>query len=100
MHIFSCQEFIEIMDSDAIRLIDVRSDAEFRMGHIAGAELLPQPFIELVAGERLQDKGATIVLCCAAGGRATMAAHSLEAMGYTNVSVLEGGYGAWCELQS
>lgn len=83
-----------------LRILDVRSAAEYSDGHIVGAELLPLSLIRIVAHERLPHKDEPIVLCCATGGRAMLAAKELESLGYTNISVLEGGYGAWCEHSS
>lgn len=98
MQMLSCREFCAgVVDG---RLVDVRSEAEFNQGHIEGAELLPLSLIPVLAAERLTDRAAHLIVCCAAGGRAMLAAKELEKLGYTNVSVLEGGYGAWCEHSS
>lgn len=83
---------VDVRAREDIRVIDVRSTEEYQEGHIAGAELIPQPLIAILAGERLPNKSEPLVLYCMAGGRAALAAQSLEALGYTDVSVLEGGY--------
>jgi phage shock protein E len=84
----------DIHAREDIRIIDVRSTEEYQDGHMGGAELIPQPLIAMLAAERLPNKSEPLVLYCMAGGRATLAAQSLEALGYTDVSVLEGGYDA------
>ena len=37
------------------------------------------------------------IVVCASGARASLAALTLKAMGYTNVAVLDGGIGAWMD---
>lgn len=100
MQLLRCAAFVEQISTQDFRLVDVRSQEEFEAGHITGAELLPLSLIGLLAKERLTDVHENIILCCASGGRAMLAAKELEDLGYTNVSVLEGGYGAWCEFSS
>ncbi len=65
-------------------LIDVRTAAEFRSGHISGARNLPLASL----GERLSAVGGTeteIVLCCASGSRSRAAASLLRQAGYGQV---------------
>ena len=72
------------------RLIDVRSEAEFAVGHIPGAINVPLEQVEA----RIADIGdAPIVMICEAGTRAAIAAGWLE--GQHAVSVLQGGTAAW-----
>lgn len=72
--------------------IDVRSPSEYASGHIPGAVNIAMDQIEA----RLDDLLANvpIVLVCQAGGRARMVAGLLEPC-RTDVTVLEGGTGAW-----
>jgi phage shock protein E len=44
--------------------------------------------------QELPDKNARIVLHCASGGRGTLAAQSLQGMGYTNVAKVDEGINA------
>ncbi len=76
-----------------MRLIDVREYPEYAAGHIAGSALIPLGEIEtaMAAGER----GEAIELVCRSGKRAAMARERLTAMGFKNLSVLEGGFDAW-----
>ena len=72
------------------RLIDVRSAAEFAIGHIPGAINVPMEQVE----SRLADVGdGPVVLVCEAGKRAEIVAGWLEAR--QPVSVLTGGTAAW-----
>jgi rhodanese-related sulfurtransferase len=70
-------------------LIDVREYPEFAAGFIQGAQLVP---LSQVAGRASTwTKSASFVMICKSGRRATSAAEKLEAMGFSNVSVLDGG---------
>ena len=68
-------------------LIDVRSPAEYQMGHAQGAINLPvdQLAMRLNQGCKLKPE-AQITVYCASGGRAGVAKTLLERAGYHNVS--------------
>lgn len=72
--------------------IDVRSPGEFAAGHIPAAVNIPMDQIEARMDDLLP--GVPILLVCQAGKRARMVAGLIEPC-RTDVSVLEGGTGAW-----
>lgn len=78
-------------------LIDVREADEFAAGHLAGAVHIPRGLLEfkLTAMPALQARDLAVVLYCKTSGRAALAAQSMQAMGYLNVTSLAGGYDAW-----
>jgi len=80
------------------RIVDVREQHEWDAGHIPGAELIPLGTIADVAAERLPKKDERIVVHCAAGVRSAVAAYQLQQLGYTKVTSMAGGFGAWREL--
>ncbi|TNF33151.1 MAG: rhodanese-like domain-containing protein [Gammaproteobacteria bacterium] len=71
--------------------IDVRSQAEFDSGHVAGALLMPHTDIAGLIEQAVPDKDADIHLYCRSGRRAQAALETLQSMGYTKVRN-EGGY--------
>jgi rhodanese-related sulfurtransferase len=72
------------------KLIDVRSNAEFAVGHIPGAINVPMEQLQM----RMADVGSgPVVLVCEAGARAAVVAGWLESR--QPVSVLSGGTAAW-----
>jgi rhodanese-related sulfurtransferase len=75
-----------------VQLVDVRSAAEFRTGHIPGAVNIPMEEIE----GRLTDLNPRlpVVLVCQAGARAKITANRLQARQIECV-VLEGGTNSW-----
>jgi rhodanese-related sulfurtransferase len=75
-------------------LLDVRQPEEFASGHLANS--FNVPLREVAKNlDLLPDKSASIIVICKSGGRATLAATSLEILGYENVKILKGGYNAW-----
>jgi rhodanese-related sulfurtransferase len=72
------------------KLIDVRSAAEFAVGHIPGAVNVPMEQVEM----RMADIGdGPVVLVCEAGTRAAIVAGWLE--GRQPAAVLSGGTAGW-----
>ena len=76
-------------------LIDVRDTGEYNSSHIPGASLIPRRRLEFQMRDSVPFLGTPIVVCDDDGRRAGLAAASLEDMGYTRVSVLEGGINRW-----
>ena len=74
-----------MQELNAFVLLDVRTEGEFREGHIAGATLIPVNELERRAPTELPDRSAVILVYCRAGVRASNAARTLAGMGYTQV---------------
>lgn len=92
------------IDSGAV-LVDVRESAEFVVSRIPGAiniprgvlefEVLGNPAVGGVTATELSRRSRPIVLYCRSGGRAALAAQSLQRMGFTNIASIAGGLTAW-----
>lgn len=80
-----------------VRLLDIREDREWALGHITGAEHLGKGVIERDIEARVPDKEAEIILYCGGGYRSALSADTLQKMGYTNVASMAGGWRAWVE---
>lgn len=65
-------------------LLDVRTPAEFAGGHIPTAVNIP--YDEVAGRIRSVGKDAMIIVYCASGYRASLAAQTLSRLGYTNVA--------------
>jgi molybdopterin/thiamine biosynthesis adenylyltransferase/rhodanese-related sulfurtransferase len=76
-------------------LIDVREGEEYNDGYIPGSTWIPRGKLELRIEDAVPDRSAEVVLYCAGGNRSALAAKALAELGYTNVSSLAGGFGAW-----
>jgi phage shock protein E len=78
-------------------IVDVREKEEFFSGHIKGAKNISRGSLERTVAEIAPDRASPILLYCAAGNRAALAADSLQKMGYRNVFSLKGGLSGWLE---
>ncbi|MFC6840504.1 rhodanese-like domain-containing protein [Xanthomonas theicola] len=78
-------------------IIDVREPGEFATGHLPDAINIPRGILEfrLDADPALARRDQPILLYCASGGRATLAALSLQQLGYSAVHPLSGGFLGW-----
>ena len=83
-------------DGAEIALLDVREAGQFGESHLLFATPLPYSRLELDAGALVPRKSARIVVCDdGVLGVAGRAAKRLQAPGYTDVSMLDGGTRAW-----
>lgn len=76
-------------------VLDIRDPVEAEREHIPGVTNLPRRRIEFRIGELVRDPATPVVLCGDADRRAEFAAASLRALGYSDVTCLDGGIGAW-----
>jgi rhodanese-related sulfurtransferase len=79
-----------------IALLDVREAGQFGASHLLFATPLPYSRLELSAGALIPRNSTPIVVCDdGVLGVASRAAEQLRALGYTEVSVLDGGTRGW-----
>jgi len=73
----------ELINSEKVNIVDVRTPLEFQAGNVSGSMNIP--LSEVV--ERIEELRAMqpLVLCCASGGRSGQATDYLEAQGFTEV---------------
>ncbi|MFP5322277.1 MAG: MBL fold metallo-hydrolase [Acidimicrobiia bacterium] len=79
-----------------LQLVDVRNPGEHALGSIPGARNIPVG--QLPARLAELDPDRPTVVYCAGGYRSSVAASLLRADGFTDVSDVLGGYGAWREV--
>ena len=85
-----------MLDTQAtMAFIDVREAGEYNSTHIPGASFVPRRQLEFRMPRLVPYKGTTVVVCDDDGRRATLAANTLESMGYSDVRVLGGGTNRW-----
>ena len=93
----SATEFAEIIKSDSVILVDVRTADEYGAGHIDGArniDVLKDGFKAEAVANLPKDK--TIAVYCRSGKRSLKAARILANEGYKVVN-LRGGWLEWSE---
>jgi len=76
-------------------IIDVRSDYEYRKGHIPGAIHMPFWQSFFLAGDLTAAKDRPVVVYCQHGPRAVIAKFALRWAGYTDVRYLDGHMNGW-----
>ncbi len=84
-HKISAEEAYEIMASQEVVVVDVRTREEYDGGHIENAVLVPNESIGSEMPEALPDKEATLLVYCRSGRRSKDAAQKLLALGYQSV---------------
>lgn len=84
----------KLQDNATLTVLDVRSDGEWKEGHIQGA-------LHVLAGElerRLEEvppPNGPLTVICGTGYRSTVAVSVLERNGYENLANVAGGMKAW-----
>ena len=76
-------------------LVDTREDSEWAAGHASGSIHLGKGILERDIEKTVPDTSMKLVLYCGGGFRSALSADALQAMGYTNVYSLAGGWRAW-----
>ena len=80
-HKISAEEAYEMMVSQEVMVVDVRTQEEYDGGHIENAVLVPNESIGSEMPETLPDREATLLIYC----RSKDAAQKLLALGYQSV---------------
>jgi len=83
------------LSAGGVSLLDVREPDEYDQGAIPGALHIPRGHLEAQVEAKLSDKNQPVVVYCAGGVRSAFAADTLQALGYTNVLSMAGGFGKW-----
>lgn len=83
------------MGRPGVRVVDVRSPAEFAGTRVAGAESVPLDVLDPKGFGAGCAEGVGVLVFCQSGGRAGRAAERLAAAGVAGCAVVEGGMDAW-----
>ena len=82
-NIISAQDLNALLQGKSkFALIDVREAGEYNSSHIADSSLIPRKELEFRMGVSAPVKGEKIIMCDDDGRRATLAAATLEGMGF------------------
>lgn len=76
------------------QIIDVRTESEFRGGHIKGSKNIPLATIKNHLSQL--DKSKPVITCCASGMRSASARSILKSNGFSEVY----NGGGWMSLQN
>ena len=92
-HKISAQEAKEMMDTQDVVIVDVRTQEEYNEGYIENAILIPNESISGAPSE-LPDKDAVILIYCRSGNRSKSASNLLVKQGFTHIFDF-GGLNTW-----
>ncbi len=84
-----------IVDGGELALFDVREEGVFGQSHLLFAVCLPLSHLELRVRELAPRRNVPMVLCDGGEGLAQRAAVKLAALGYSDISLLDGGIQGW-----
>ncbi|MFQ5428076.1 MAG: rhodanese-like domain-containing protein [Thermodesulfobacteriota bacterium] len=81
-----------VRGTDGALVLDVREPGEAAEGSVRGSVNIPRGVLEMKIEKAVPSPSTPLVVHCARGGRASLAASTLQDMGYTNVSVIDGAF--------
>ncbi|HIF51577.1 MAG TPA: sulfurtransferase [Thiotrichaceae bacterium] len=73
---------------DAV-IIDVREPKESEESSLIDSTNIPRGLLEMKITSVCEDPDTPILIHCAAGGRASLSASTLQTMGYSNIHVID-----------
>jgi rhodanese-related sulfurtransferase len=76
-------------------VIDLRAAPEFAAGHLPSARQIAAGELGAKIAQIAKNKSTPVLLVCQNGQQSQKAAREVEAAGYAEVHVLEGGVAAW-----
>ncbi len=88
-------EAVRVINSEDALVIDVRSAADFKKGHILNARNIALARLSEHEKELAKFKERPILCYCALGSTAPQACERLRKMGFNTVYSLKGGLNAW-----
>ena len=90
----TAEQAYEMMNTQEVVIVDVRTQSEYDEGHIQNAVLIPNETIGSEPPTNLPDKNAIILVYCRSGRRSEEAARKLVNLGYVSVYDF-GGINDW-----
>lgn len=90
----TAEQAYEMMNTQEVVIVDVRTQSEYDEGHIQNALLIPNETIGSDPPTNLPDKNAIILVYCRSGRRSEEAARKLVNLGYVSVYDF-GGINDW-----
>jgi rhodanese-related sulfurtransferase len=91
----SSLEATQLINKGKTLILDVREQAEFASGHLRDAKHIPLGELAGRMGELDKSKSKTVIVVCQSGARSAKALRQLQAAGFADVTILDGGMAAW-----
>jgi rhodanese-related sulfurtransferase len=91
----SAAEATQLINRRNAVVIDLRAATEYAAGHLPAARHLALDELQAKIGQIAKNKATPVLLVCQTGLQSNKASRIVEAAGYTEVHVLQGGLNAW-----
>ncbi len=91
----SAGEATQLINRRNAIVVDLRTAADFAVGHLPGARHVALEELQAKIGQIAKNKATPVLLVCQTGLQSNKALRIVEAAGYTEVHVLQGGLNAW-----
>ena len=93
--VLGSKEVTLLINREPAMLVDVRSEADFRAGHITNAINIPLDQIEVQINKITSNSKKNIIIYCQKGVRSAQAFRLLNKLGLPKLYTIEGGLDAW-----
>jgi rhodanese-related sulfurtransferase len=90
----NAEEAAKLVQEGKVTVLDVRTEDEFKEGHIKGAKNVDFNAEDFAKKAAQVDKSKPVLVHCQAGGRSTKSLPTLEKLGF-EIYHLDGGFSAW-----
>jgi rhodanese-related sulfurtransferase len=87
------QELKDLLSSNGVDLLDIRTREEYEVAHLEGSQLLDQALMQEILATRPRER--LLVIVDHQGSRSLDAAAYFAGHGFTNIKCLRGGIDAW-----
>ena len=84
-----------LLDSGAVKVIDIRERNEHVTGVAKGMKLIPMSILDIQLTELLKDPKQSIFLICNTQNRSRKVVLDFQSRGYSNVQYVIGGMSEW-----
>ncbi|HEY1075316.1 MAG TPA: rhodanese-like domain-containing protein [Fontimonas sp.] len=91
----SVAEAIRLINDKDPLVLDVRTPADFKKGHLLNARNAPLAKLDEHVGALAKDKARPVLVYCALGSSSVSAVEKLRKLGFSEAYPLRGGLNAW-----
>lgn len=91
----TASDAVRMVNRDDAVIVDVRTEEEFRNGHILNASNIPLGLLESRSQELQKYKSHPLIIVCKSGNRSHQAAGILKKQGFEQIFNLSGGMLSW-----
>lgn len=90
------EKVFETIGNKGVTAWDIRTATEYKEGHISGFQNMP--LTEIAVEAQMLDKTKPIAIHCQSGARAAIGYSIFDKLGFTDITIYNGGINEWKEL--